>query len=160
MGDRTGEQLGAYTLVAHVADGSMGSVYEACHREIGERVALKVLHPAVADDAVAVQRFRREYETARALRHAYIVDVHEFGESSDGVHFMTMEFLEGEELSLILEREGALRPAGQAGFKTTKLHKLATPTGNSPCCSRNAASMKPVNNGCPSLGLDVNSGWN
>lgn len=111
MGDRTGEQLGAYTLVAHVADGSMGSVYEACHREIGERVALKVLHPAVADDAVAVQRFRREYETARALRHAYIVDVHEFGESSDGVHFMTMEFLEGVELSLILEREGALRPA-------------------------------------------------
>ena len=63
MGDRTGEQLGAYTVVAHVADGSMGSVHEARHRDSGERVAIKVLHPEVARDAVAVQRFRREYET-------------------------------------------------------------------------------------------------
>ena len=111
MGDRTGEQLGAYTVVAHVADGSMGSVYEARHSETGERVAVKVLHPEVASDAVAVQRFRREYETAKSLCHAYIIDPRDFDVTAGGAHFMTMELLEGEELSLVLAREGAMRRA-------------------------------------------------
>lgn len=111
MGDRTGEQLGAYTVGAHVADGSMGSVYEARHSETGERVAVKVLHPEVASDAVAVQRFRREYETAKSLCHAYIIDARDFGATAGGAHFMTMELLEGEELSLVLVREGGMRPA-------------------------------------------------
>jgi serine/threonine-protein kinase len=88
----------------------MGSVYQAQHRETGARVAIKVLHPHVARDTVAVERFRREYETAKSLRHAHIIDVHGFGETDDGAHFMTMEFLEGEELSVLLEREGAMPP--------------------------------------------------
>ena len=111
MGDRTGEQLGAYTVVAHVADGSMGSVHEARHRETGERVAIKVLHPEVARDAVAVQRFRREYETAKSLHHAHIIDAREFGETPGGTQFMTMELVEGEGLSSVLAREGVMRPA-------------------------------------------------
>jgi serine/threonine-protein kinase len=111
MVDRIGEQLGAYTLVAHVADGCMGSVYEARHRETGERVAVKVLHSDVARDPIAVQRFEREYETARSLRHDHIVDVRGFGETAGGAQFMAMEFLEGEELSLVLAKEGAMRPA-------------------------------------------------
>jgi len=111
MGDRTGEKLGAYTVGAHVADGSMGSVYEARHSETGERVAVKVLHPEVASDPVVVQRFRREYETAKSLCHAYIIDARDFGVTAGGAHFMTMELLEGEELSLVLAREGGMRPA-------------------------------------------------
>ena len=89
----------------------MGSVYEARHSETGERVAVKVLHPEVASDAVAVQRFRREYETAKSLCHAYIIDARDFGATAGGAHFMTMELLEGEELSLVLVREGGMRPA-------------------------------------------------
>jgi serine/threonine-protein kinase len=111
MVHRIGEQLGAYMLVAHVADGSMGSVYEAHHRETGECVAIKALHSDVARDAIAVQRFEREYETAKSLRHDHIVDVRDFGKTADGTQFMAMEFLEGEELSLVLAREGAMRPA-------------------------------------------------
>ena len=111
MGERTGQRFGAYTMGAHVADGSMGAVYEARHQRTEERVAIKVLHPAGARDAVAVERFRREYETAKSLRHAHIIDVRDFGETPDGAEFMTMEFLEGEELSLLIAREGALRPA-------------------------------------------------
>jgi len=111
MGERTGQRFGAYTLGAHVADGSMGAVYEARHQRTRERVAIKVLHPQVARDAIAVERFRREYETAKSLRHAYIIEVLDFGETDDGAEFMTMEFLEGEELSLVLDREGPLRPA-------------------------------------------------
>ena len=111
MGERIGEELGSHAVVAHVADGSMGSVYEARHRETGERVAVKVLHAEVARDPVAVQRFHREYETVKSLRHAHIVDARGFGETTDGAQFMTMEFLEGEELSLVLAREGPMRPA-------------------------------------------------
>jgi len=111
MVDRIGEQLGAYTLVAHIADGSMGSVYEARHRETGERVAVKVLHSDVARDPIAVQRFEREYETAKSLRHGHIIEVRDFGGTASGAQFMAMEFLEGEELSLVLTKEGAMRPA-------------------------------------------------
>jgi len=111
VGERTGQRFGGYTVGAHIADGSMGAVYEAHHDETGERVAIKVLHPHVARDAIAAERFRREYETAESLRHPYIIDVRDFGETDDGADFMTMEFLEGEELSLILAREGAMRPA-------------------------------------------------
>ena len=111
MVDRIGEQLGAYMVLAHVADGSMGSVYEARHRETGERVAVKVLHSEVARDPVAVQRFGREYETAKSLRHGHIVEARDFGQTVGGAQFMTMEFLEGEELSLLVEREGPMRPA-------------------------------------------------
>jgi len=111
MGERTGQRFGAYTMGAHVADGSMGAIYEARHEETAQRVAIKVLHPKVARNAVAVERFRREYETAKSLRHAHIIEVLDFGETADGAEFMTMEFLEGEELSLLLAREGALRPA-------------------------------------------------
>ena len=114
MGERTGQRFGAYTMGAHVADGSMGAIYEARHEETAQRVAIKVLHPKVARNAVAVERFRREYETAKSLRHAHIIEVLDFGETADGAEFMTMEFLEGEELSLLLAREGALRPARTA----------------------------------------------
>ena len=111
MGDRTGQRFGGYTVGAHIADGSMGAVYEGRHDESGDRVAIKVLHPRVARDAVAAERFRREYETAKSLRNPYIIEVRDFGETDDGADFMTMELLEGEELSLILAREGGLRPA-------------------------------------------------
>ncbi|MGB5350372.1 MAG: serine/threonine-protein kinase [Polyangiales bacterium] len=111
MGERTGQRFGGYTVSGHIADGSMGAVYQGRHDETGERVAIKVLHPRVARDGIAAERFRREYETAKSLRHPYIIDVRDFGETDDGADFMTMELLEGEELSLILEREGGMRPA-------------------------------------------------
>ncbi len=108
---RIGKQLGDYVLVARVADGGMGRVYEARHVQSRDRVAIKVLHDVVAKDDVAVERFRREYETADSLNDPYIVEVLDFGETDDGSHYLTMEFLEGEELSKVLAREGAQRPA-------------------------------------------------
>lgn len=110
MGARTGQRFGAYTVGAHVADGSMGAVYQASHDETDERVAIKILHPDVARDQVAAERFRREYETAKSLDHPHIIDVHDFGETNDRAEYMTMEFLEGEELSLVLNRDGPMKP--------------------------------------------------
>ena len=99
---RLGKQLGGYKVVARVADGAMGRVYEGRHPETKARVAIKVLHDQVARDRVAVERFKREYETANELDNPYIVDVLEFGETADRSWFMTMEYLEGEELSKAL----------------------------------------------------------
>jgi serine/threonine-protein kinase len=101
---RLGKQLGGYVVVARVADGAMGRVYEGRHPESKARVAIKVLHEQVARDRVAVERFKREYETALELKSPYIVRVLEYGATADRSWFMTMEFLEGEELSKAIAR--------------------------------------------------------
>ena len=105
---RLGTQLGGYLVVARVADGAMGRVFEGRHPETRARVAIKVLHAAVAKDAVSVERFKREFETANEFDHPHIVKVLEFGETPDGSWFLTMEYLEGEELGDLLRREGAI----------------------------------------------------
>ncbi|MFW6050012.1 MAG: serine/threonine-protein kinase [Myxococcota bacterium] len=107
---RLGTTLGQYVLVARVADGAMGRVYEARHPETKARVAVKVLHPQVAQDEVSVERFKREFETAESFDHPHIVRVLEFGETGDGSHYLTMEYLQGEELGQVLRREGAVPP--------------------------------------------------
>jgi serine/threonine protein kinase len=92
-------QLGDYIVVARVADGGMGRVYEGRHPQTRQRMAIK--SPAPRDreaDNVAVERFKREYETAAELRHPHVVSVHEFGSTPEGSYFMTMEYLYGEEL--------------------------------------------------------------
>ncbi|MBZ0116437.1 MAG: serine/threonine protein kinase, partial [Sandaracinaceae bacterium] len=108
---RLGMALGGYTVAAHVADGAMGAVYEARHAQTRERVAIKVLHPDVLEDEVAVERFKREYETAEMFNHPHIVKVIEFGQTQDGAHFLTMEYLVGQELGQLLRSTGKLPPA-------------------------------------------------
>lgn len=108
---RLGQQLGGYIVVAHVADGAMGAVYEARHASTRQRVAIKILHSDVAEDQVALERFRREYETAAMFDHPHIVRVIDFGETGDGTYFMTMEYLMGRELGDLLRSEGPQEPA-------------------------------------------------
>lgn len=105
---RLGEKLGDYLVVARVADGAMGRVYEGRHFESKARVAVKVLHPDVSRDPVSVERFKREYQTAAEMSHPNIVKVIEFGTTPDGLGFLTMEYLEGEELGHVLRRDGQL----------------------------------------------------
>lgn len=88
----------------------MGRVYEGRHPDTKQRVAIKVLHANIAEDAVAVERFKREYETAEEFEHTNMVMVHDFGATPDGSHFMTMEYLDGSELSGALA-DGAFSPA-------------------------------------------------
>jgi serine/threonine protein kinase len=102
---RLGQRLGSYLVVARIADGAMGRVYEGRHHDTKARVAIKVLHADVARDAVSVERFKREYETATEMSHPNIVKVIEFGTTEDNSSFMTMEYLEGEELGHLLRRE-------------------------------------------------------
>lgn len=107
---RLGNKLGEYIVAARIADGGMGRVYEGRHPETKQRVAIKVLHANIAEDAVAVERFKREYETAEEFDHTNMVKVHDFGATPDGSHFMTMEYLDGLELTGALA-DGAFSPA-------------------------------------------------
>ena len=109
--ERLGEQLGDYIVAAHIADGAMGAVYEARNAPTRERVAIKVLHPDVEADDIAVERFKREYETADMFEHPHIVKVLDYGETAGGQHYMTMEFLEGQELGQLLRSSGKQTPA-------------------------------------------------
>lgn len=91
------EQLGPYRIVRLLGRGGMGSVYEGAHQESGERVALKILAPAYADDEAFRGRFAAEIEALKLLRHPNIVRLIGFGEQ-DGTLFYAMELVEGQSL--------------------------------------------------------------
>jgi serine/threonine-protein kinase len=88
----------------------MGRVYEALDTRDNRLVALKVLHEEVARDDVSVERFRREFEVSRQMRHRHIVEVLDFKPTGDGSYVLVMEFLVGEELRALLKRERTLAP--------------------------------------------------
>jgi serine/threonine-protein kinase len=99
-----------YQVRRVVADGGMGRVYEALDMQDKKGVAVKVLHPDVARDNIAVERFKREFEVSKLLPHDHIVDVRDFRETDDKSYALVMEFLEGEELRQALKREKRLMP--------------------------------------------------
>jgi serine/threonine-protein kinase len=100
-----------YQVRRVVADGGMGRVYEALDMVEQRNVALKVLHPEVARDEVAVERFKREFEVSKQLPHTHIVEVTDFQPTPDGSYVLVMEFLYGEELRATLKRQKTIRPA-------------------------------------------------
>jgi serine/threonine-protein kinase len=108
---RLGKRIGGYIAVARVADGAMGRVFEGRHPETKARVAIKALHSDVARDNIAVERFKREYESSTELNHPYVVKVLESGVTEGGAPFLTMEYLEGAELGKVLGRGQLFAPA-------------------------------------------------
>jgi eukaryotic-like serine/threonine-protein kinase len=99
-----------YQVRRVIADGGMGRVYEALDMHDQRHVALKVLHPEVAKDDIAVERFKREFEVSAQLASLHIVDVLDFRPTHDGSYALVMEFLYGEELRSTLKRERHLVP--------------------------------------------------
>jgi len=102
-----GSMFGRYRVVRQIGRGGMGAVYEAVHSDLEKRVALKVLLPSTASQAELVARFEREARAAARVRHPNVVDVSDVGVEA-GVAWLVMEHLEGEDLSRLLRREGAL----------------------------------------------------
>jgi serine/threonine-protein kinase len=102
---------GRYEIRRVVADGGMGRVYEGIDKQTNTRIAVKVLHDEVAKDEVALERFKREYEISANLPHDYIVKVFDFQQDQkSGAWLLVMEFLDGEELRLVLKRSKSLAP--------------------------------------------------
>ena len=95
---------GKFVIEKFLGGGSMGAVYRARDDSLDRKVALKVMHRAVAVDPSFVSRFHREARAASRLDHPSSVRVIEFGEEPDGLLYMAMEYLEGRELyKVILE---------------------------------------------------------
>src|SRR5689334_14423373 len=100
-----GTRLGAYEIVARIGAGGMGEVYLARDTRLGRSVALKVLPPTLADDGERRRRLEREAQAAARLNHPNIVTLFSF-EETDGVAFLTMEYVEGDPLSSHISRTG------------------------------------------------------
>jgi hypothetical protein len=106
--DLLGRTIGSFVVQQKLGTGGMGSVYLARHPSIGSTVAVKFLHPRLSKDPRAVQRFFDEARACNLIGHDNIVRVLDLSTTSDGRHYLVMEFLEGESLEDLLAREGAL----------------------------------------------------
>src|SRR5258705_11622197 len=97
-----------YHVVKKLGEGGMGQVYLAEHVKMGRRSAIKVMNRAMVHDPDAVARFNREASNASRITHPNVCAIYDFGETPDGLIYLAMEFIEGEPLTDLLEREGAL----------------------------------------------------
>jgi TolB-like protein len=100
-----GRALSHYRITAAIGAGGMGEVYRATDTKLGREVALKVLPAGMELDPARLGRFQREARAIAALNHPHIVTIFSV-EEAEGVHFLTMELVEGQAL-------GQLIPAGE-----------------------------------------------
>ena len=104
----TGTMLtGRYRIVSLLGRGGMGEVYKAEDLKLKQIVALKFLPDAIATDGAALARFHNEVRITRQISHPNVCRVYDIGEV-DGRHFLSMEFIDGEDLSSLLRRIGRL----------------------------------------------------
>jgi eukaryotic-like serine/threonine-protein kinase len=109
---KIGERFGSrYRITRLLGLGGMGAVYEAWDAELGVSVALKVVRPEIAGDSTAAhdleRRFKRELLLARQVTHKHVVRIHDLGEIN-GIKYITMPYIEGQDLGTILKTEGRL----------------------------------------------------
>src|ERR1700747_381975 len=97
--------LGHYKISAALGAGGMGEVYRATDTKLGRDVAIKVLPVSLAGDPDYLTRFRREARTIAALNHPHIVTIFSV-EEADGIHFLTMELVEGQSLRQLIAEGG------------------------------------------------------
>jgi tetratricopeptide (TPR) repeat protein len=100
-----------YHIIKLLGMGGMGAVYQAWDAELGTAVAIKVIRPEVAANPGAAadleRRFKRELLLARQVTHKNVVRIHDLGEI-DGIKYITMPFIEGDDLATVLRRDGKL----------------------------------------------------
>jgi serine/threonine-protein kinase len=113
-----GTRLGTrYRVVGLLGRGGMGEVYRADDLELGQAVALKFLPPALAGNATELARFRGEVRVARQIAHPNICRVYDIGEA-DGHVFLSMEYIDGEDLASVLRRMG--RPSSDKALEIAR----------------------------------------
>lgn len=99
--------LGGYVILDVIGAGGMGQVFKAEHCRMRRVVAIKTLPPDLLNDPSAVSRFLREIQAAAKLRHRNIVATDDSAEI-DGVHFLVMEYIDGEDLSKLITKSGPM----------------------------------------------------
>jgi len=132
-----GELLGHYRIKSAIGSGGMGDVFRATDTTLGREVALKVLPAEMASDPERLERFKREAKALAALDHPAVVGVYSV-EESNGIHFLTMQLVEGEtiealiapggmEVSLIFDIAAALADALVAAHAKGIIHRDLKP---------------------------------
>jgi serine/threonine-protein kinase len=106
-----GTIAGAYVLKKEIASGGGGTVYEAQHKVLGRKAAVKVLRRQLAASPQMVTRFVREAQAVNMIKHPSIVDIYEFDTLPDGRPFYVMELLEGTDVRSMLNERGRFPPA-------------------------------------------------
>jgi tetratricopeptide (TPR) repeat protein len=103
---------GRYQIIEELGRGGMGHVFKVLDTKVGEKIALKVIKPEISSDQKVLERFRNELKLTRKIRHRNVCQMFDFGEEK-GIHFITMEYVRGENLKGLIKQVGQLSP-GQA----------------------------------------------
>ncbi len=98
-----------YRILRVLGQGGMGAVYQARDQELDRVIALKVIRPELASNPSILQRFKQELILSRHVTHKNVVRIYDMGEA-EGTKFITMEYVEGEDLRGLLGRSGKLAP--------------------------------------------------
>ena len=98
-----------YEILSVLGQGGMGAVYKARDRELDRLIALKVIRPELATDPAILLRFKQELILSRNITHKNVVRIYDLGEA-DGIRFISMEYVDGEDLRTILRRQGKFAP--------------------------------------------------
>jgi CheY-like chemotaxis protein len=106
---RLGTVIAGYRIEERIGRGGMGVVYRAEHLNLQRRAAIKIIAPDLAESEGFRERFTREARIAAALQHPNIVTVYDAGEV-DGLLYLAMQFIQGEDLAAMLRADGRLRP--------------------------------------------------
>ena len=128
MSDLSGELIdGRYQLISQIAQGGMASIYSAIDTRLDRKVAVKIMHPHLAQDEAFVNRFIREAKAAAALTHPNAVSVQDQGWNTNGVPavFIVMEMVEGHTLREYLDESGKFGVAQTLQYLTAILGALA-----------------------------------
>src|SRR5215211_3342270 len=104
-----GRVVAGYRIEERIGRGGMGLVYRAEHLNLRRRAAIKIIAPELAEASGFRERFNREARIAAALQHPNIVTVYDAGEE-DGLLYLAMQYIEGNDLSAVLRSQGRLRP--------------------------------------------------
>jgi serine/threonine protein kinase/tetratricopeptide (TPR) repeat protein len=98
---------GRYQIIEELGKGGMGRVYKVLDTRIKEKVALKLIKPEIASDRETIERFSNELRLSRTIRHKNVCGMFDLGES-EGAHFITMEYVQGEDLKSMIQMSGSL----------------------------------------------------
>jgi tetratricopeptide (TPR) repeat protein/predicted Ser/Thr protein kinase len=100
---------GRYEILDRLGGGGMGTVYKARDREVDRVVALKVIRAEMAGDAEILSRFKQELILARKVTHKNVIRIFDLGRAG-GVRFITMEYIDGQDLRALVKKEGKPTP--------------------------------------------------
>ncbi len=106
--------LGRYRLTGVLARGGMGMVFVGTQLSMDREVAIKMVLPHMTDRQEVMRRFEREVHLAKQMRHPNVVELYDFGRTEDGLLYLVMEYMRGEDLKSAMKKRGPM-PVSEAG---------------------------------------------